>query len=271
MSVVVARARQAAPRELTALERDTSKLETVQAAVPAHHLRRGGRACCEATGQPFEWGGDFGGADETVLSRAVRPAGLRPPLPGGGQGVLHEARSGAARGRARRRRARARGLRRDHRRRPARGRLRPAAPAHRGAQAAAGSVRLVSRPAPLRLGAARRLRHGHRARRRLDLRPRARARDHPVSAHAVSAVSRDCRCKCRVHRSPCSADGTVLRLASRSACRSSCIELARHSVAPGTMHCSTPDENRSRLARLPEEPRRLRGDARASPRAPATS
>ena len=45
-------------------------------------------------------------------------------------------------------------------------RLRPAAPADQGAQPAAGGVRVVPRPAPLRHGAARRLRHGHRARRR---------------------------------------------------------------------------------------------------------
>ena len=63
--------------------------------------------------------------------------------------------------------------------------------ADQGAQPAAGSVRVVSRPAPLRHGAARRLRHGHRARRRLDLRARARARNDSVSADAVSAVSVD--------------------------------------------------------------------------------
>ena len=39
--------------------------------------------------------------------------------------------------------------------------------------------------------AARRLRHGHRARRRLDLQARTRARNDPVSAHAVSDVSVD--------------------------------------------------------------------------------
>ena len=59
---------------------------------------------------------------------------------------------------------------------------------HQGARPAAGSVRVVSRPAPLRHRAARRLRHGHRARRRLDLRARARARDDPVSADAVPDV-----------------------------------------------------------------------------------
>ena len=55
---------------------------------------------------------------------------MRAPLSVAGQGVLHEAGSGAARGRALRGRARARRLRRDHRRRPAPRRLRPAAAAH---------------------------------------------------------------------------------------------------------------------------------------------
>ena len=40
----------------------------------------------------------------------------------------------------------------------------------KAAQPAAGSVRMVSGPAPLRHRAARRLRHGHRARGSLDLR-----------------------------------------------------------------------------------------------------
>ncbi len=52
-------------------------------------------------------------------------------------------------------------------------------------QLAAAGLRVVSRPAPLRHRAARGLRHGHRARRGLDLRPRTRPRDHSVPAHAV--------------------------------------------------------------------------------------
>ena len=48
--------------------------------------------------------------------------------------------------------------------------------AHQGAQPAAGSVRVVPGSPPLRQRAARRIRHGHRARRELDLRPRAPAR-----------------------------------------------------------------------------------------------
>ena len=119
VSVVGTRARDARKRELKTLERDTTKLEKREGAVPAHLVRRGGRDCCKKKGLPFEWGGDFGAPDETALSEEIRPAGLRPPLSVGGEGVLHEAGSRAAGGRARRRRARAGRLRRDHRRRRA--------------------------------------------------------------------------------------------------------------------------------------------------------
>ena len=61
--------------------------------------------------------------------------------------------------------------------------------ADQGAQPAAGSVRVVSRSAPLRQRAARRLRHGHRARRDLDLRHRSPARGDSVSADAVPDLS----------------------------------------------------------------------------------
>ena len=50
------------------LERDTTKLETVTTPFPRITLRRGDRAARRAQGQPVEWGGDFGGTDETVLS-----------------------------------------------------------------------------------------------------------------------------------------------------------------------------------------------------------
>ncbi len=160
---VVARVLEKRRRELTIIERDVSKLEAVQKPFPRISYDDAVKTL-QAKGLPIEWGGDFGGPDETTLSEAVRPAGAGAPLPGGDQGVLHEARSRARRPRARRRRARAGRLRRDHRRRRAPRRSRSAAAAHQGAQPAAGSVRVVSRSAPLRHRAARRLRHGHRAR-----------------------------------------------------------------------------------------------------------
>src|SRR5439155_10266257 len=94
-----------------------------------------------------------------------------------------------------RRRARARGLRRDHRRRAARGRRRRARGEDPTARAPARRLRLVPRPPPLRLRAARRLRHGHRALRRLAVRPPPRARDDslPAPARAPAAVKESVR------------------------------------------------------------------------------
>jgi hypothetical protein len=51
-------------------------------------------------------------------------------------------------------------------------------------QTAAGDLRVVPRPAPLRLGGAQRLWPGRGAHRGLGLRPGSRARDHRLPAHA---------------------------------------------------------------------------------------
>jgi len=66
---VVARVLDKRRRELKALERDTTKLESVKAPFPrisyddaVQRLR--------AKGLAFEWGGDFGGPDETAISQA---------------------------------------------------------------------------------------------------------------------------------------------------------------------------------------------------------
>ena len=67
-------------RELKVLERDITKLEAVQAPFPRISYDEAVEDRCKAKGLPFEWGGDFGGPDETALSRAVRPAGDGPPL-----------------------------------------------------------------------------------------------------------------------------------------------------------------------------------------------
>src|SRR5206468_2822988 len=64
---VVGRVLERRPRELKALERDTSKLEAVKKPFP----RISYDAAVEklrARGLPMEWGGDFGGPDETALS-----------------------------------------------------------------------------------------------------------------------------------------------------------------------------------------------------------
>ena len=68
--------------------------------------------------------------------------------------------------------------------------LETCAQAHRGAPSAEGGLRVVPRPPPLRQRAPRRVRHGHRTDGGLDLRPAPRPRDGPVPADdgAVGAV-----------------------------------------------------------------------------------
>jgi asparaginyl-tRNA synthetase len=60
-------------RELTVLERDVSKLESVQKPFPRISYDEA-VATLQAGGLPITWGGDFGGPDETALSeRYDRP------------------------------------------------------------------------------------------------------------------------------------------------------------------------------------------------------
>ena len=106
---------------------------------------------CTRPGTPFEWGDDFGAPDETLLSEQFETAGVRDELPGGGQGLLHGARPGRPAALPLVRLPGPGGLRRDHRRGPAHGLARAADPAHRRARAAAGGLRVVQGPAPLRL------------------------------------------------------------------------------------------------------------------------
>src|SRR6187401_802922 len=65
---VVSRVLDKRRRELKALERDTSKLENVKAPFPRISYDDAVKLLNEK-GQPFEWGGDLGGTDETVLSQ----------------------------------------------------------------------------------------------------------------------------------------------------------------------------------------------------------
>lgn len=64
---VVSRVLDRRAAELKVLERDTSKLETVQSPFPRISYDEAVERL-KAKGQPFEWGGDLGGTDETVLS-----------------------------------------------------------------------------------------------------------------------------------------------------------------------------------------------------------
>jgi asparaginyl-tRNA synthetase len=64
---VVARVLDVRARELRQLERDTSRLEAVRTPFPRISYDEA-LARLNQAGQPIEWGGDFGGTDETVLS-----------------------------------------------------------------------------------------------------------------------------------------------------------------------------------------------------------
>jgi asparaginyl-tRNA synthetase len=66
---VVARVLDTRRRELEVLERETAKLEQVRSPFPRLSYDDAVRLLQER-GQPFEWGGDLGGTDETILSEA---------------------------------------------------------------------------------------------------------------------------------------------------------------------------------------------------------
>ena len=65
---VVSRVLEKRKHELTVLERDTTKLESVQAPFPRITYDDAVRRL-QAKGLPIEWGGDFGGPDETAISQ----------------------------------------------------------------------------------------------------------------------------------------------------------------------------------------------------------
>jgi asparaginyl-tRNA synthetase len=64
---IVARVLDKRRRELTVLERDLSKLESVQKPCPRISYDDAVKTL-QQKGLPIEWGGDFGGPDETTLS-----------------------------------------------------------------------------------------------------------------------------------------------------------------------------------------------------------
>jgi asparaginyl-tRNA synthetase len=67
LSHTVARILTDHPADLKTVERDTTALERVRAPFPRIHYNEAVERL-RAAGQSFEWGGDFGGTDETLLS-----------------------------------------------------------------------------------------------------------------------------------------------------------------------------------------------------------
>ncbi len=185
---VVGRVLERRRTELARLDRDISKLELVKKPFPRITYDEAVTLLNEK-GQPFEWGGDFGAPDETLLASSfdrpvavtrypskvkafyMEPDPQRPDvalcvdvLAPEGYGEIIGGSERIAR-------------------------LRPAPAADQGARPAARGLRVVPRPAPLRHRAARRLRHGHRARRHLDLRAGSPPRGDSVRENAEQAVS----------------------------------------------------------------------------------
>src|SRR6266576_1600213 len=141
---LVARALERKRAELADLERDTTPLERVRP--------RPGRGRRDSARQ------------------AVRPSRAGLQLSQGRKGLLYEGKPRRRQHRAQQRHAGAGGLRRDHRRQPARGRLRQAARAHPRGQVARGGVQLVPGSPEVWDVRALGFRARRRAHRRVDLR-----------------------------------------------------------------------------------------------------
>jgi len=66
---IVARVLKNRPRELLALERDLSKLESVRKPFPRVHYKEAAEILLKESKDNFQMGGDFGGGDETILAQ----------------------------------------------------------------------------------------------------------------------------------------------------------------------------------------------------------
>ena len=113
---VVARVLETRRRELNVLERDTTKLEAVQKPFPRMSYDDAVRTL-QAKGLPIQWGGDFGGPDETALSEGFDRPVMVHRYPAGVKAFYMKPDPAAAGTRPRRRRAGARRVRGNHRRR----------------------------------------------------------------------------------------------------------------------------------------------------------
>ena len=181
---VVTRVLDARRRELTALERDTRALERVQAPFPRISYDEAA-GILRDKGLSFEWGSDFGGTDETALSEHFDRPVLIHHYPAAVKAFYIEARPGAFGSLTLGRRAGTRRPRRNHRGWTAARRLRPPAEPDQGPQSSTGRVRMVSGPTPVRHGASRGIRHGHRKSCRMDLRAGACQGDDSLSQDAL--------------------------------------------------------------------------------------
>ena len=128
VAYIVGRVLERRAAELATLERDTRAARDARRRRPI----RGSRydeaiERLKAKGLAVKWGDDLGGDEETALSAEFDRPVMVHRYPAECKAFYMKQRPRTPRGGAMRRHARARGLRRDHRRRPARGRLRDAA------------------------------------------------------------------------------------------------------------------------------------------------
>jgi hypothetical protein len=241
-------------RELQVLERDTAPLERVTAPFPRLRYDEAARAA-RAEGACPSSTGPISAAPTRRCSRststgpsASRTTRLRR------QGVLHEARPGAARQGALRRRARAGRLRRDHRRRPAHrrpGLLEQRIREHDLPRRRSSGISTCAGTAPSRTAAS--------------------AWASSV-AYRGSAGSSTCGRRFRIRECCIGCIREELQNSpGMGSCRIDEVANAEWILTLCTLHSTemlnSPHEDRPDLPRLPQEPRRLRGDARARPQA----
>ncbi len=172
VSYIVGRCLERRRADLAELGRDLAPLERVQP--PFHRISyTDAVAKLKALGGDMEWGGDLGGEDETTLAKRL----------------LYEGKPRRPTHRAEQRLPGARGVRRDHRRQPARGRLRQAPGPDSRREAAGRGVLVVSGSAEVRHVRACGIWTWGRADRRLDLWHPAHSRGDRLSAHPLQALA----------------------------------------------------------------------------------
>ena len=143
---------------------------------------------------PHKYGDDFGSPDETYISSQFAQPVMIHRYPAAIKAFYMQPDPLDPTKAPLRRRPRPRGLRRNHRRLPARRLLRPAQIPHRATRPPPRRLPVVPRPPPLRQRPPRRIRHGHRTRRSLALRARPRPRNHPLRPHPQQNLPVDSTC-----------------------------------------------------------------------------
>ena len=175
-------------RELAMIERDVAKLEKITPPFPRISYDDAIKVLQKA-GNPAKWGDDFGGDEETIISKEFDKPVIIHRYPAAMKAFYMATDAERPELSLKLRHDRSRRLWRNHRRRRTPGGLRNAGQAPARAQSARRIFSVVSRSAPLWQRAARRLRPGPRTHRRMDLRNGAHPRGDSLPSDAVSRLS----------------------------------------------------------------------------------